>query len=264
MNIVLGKRCRTSEQQFQYVYKHTEEFISYGETKTYEQLIKDRIKKFNKPFCLAYSAGKDSIALKYLLDDLKLNYRSLCYYSPSFEFCSLETFLKDNLPKNCTKVVDYQTNIKFISNHYKELVFPEKASSLTYFYKAQREMYEIALKPYNIDTLITGKRRKDDNNCDMIKRRKYYDEFSPMYDMPHEVIFGILHYNHLKLPKCYDFVEDAFTLGTCYYFEPLAHNRTEQEMWDWLGSVEPETLEKAARYFKGAKKSYANLIKKKR
>lgn len=264
MNVILKKRCMTPESDFQYVYRHTEEFISYSETKMYEAFIKSRIKNYNKPFCLAYSAGKDSIALKFLLDDLKLDYRSLCYYPPLFEFCSLKDFWKDNLPPKCVMIPDNSTDIYFVNKHYKELVFPkEKASPLTYFYKVQREMYEIALKPYNLDTLITGKRRKDDNNCGLLKKRKYYDEFSPMYDMPHEVVFGILHYNHLKLPKCYDFVEDAFTLGTCYYFEPLAHNKTEQEMWDWLGRVELETLKKATEYFEGAKKSYADIIKKK-
>lgn len=263
MRIILGKRSRTSEKDFRYVYEHIGEFISPAETAAYELEIRNRIASYGEPFALAYSAGKDSIALKYELDSMGTEYRSLCYYSPDFEFESTARFVEECGPSRCVMIPDRITDDKFIKRHYSELVFPQKASPLTYFYRAQEEMHEMALKPYGIHTLITGKRRKDDNNCELVKERKFYKEFSPMWDMPHEAVFGIIRYHGLKLPKCYDFIEDAFTLGTCYYFEPLRHGRTEREMWDWLGGVEPETLAKACNHFEGARSSYADLIKKK-
>ena len=69
---------------------------------------------------------------------------------------------------------------------------------------------------HRLDVLIVGHRVIDGNVCGkdgLIEKKTGEKRYAPIFDWPHELLLGYIHYNELPLPPIYGW-KDGFVQGT--------------------------------------------------
>lgn len=259
MKKILNQKKYCTYNMFFEVYLNPKKYISDNEIDDYIKIAKERIKTFAKEdFVFAYSAGKDSIALQAILDDMNINYIS-AYMIVNRLFCfdSVLQYVEKYPPKNLNIFeYSYRFTVDYIKKHKDDFYFSnsEKNTSL-YIYNFEKDI----LNSLNKNVLVTGKRKIDNNHCDLINNKKNYTLINPMFDFPHEAIFGIMKKYNKFLPYVYYWLDDAFVYGADEIWDIKGKGRSKKEIWQMIGKCEPKTLEKLTPYFPEAKEAYDEI-----
>lgn len=163
-----------------------------------------------------WSGGKDSQALRYVMEQAIGRPRCVLGMSSGLEWPAMLTWLTDHMPQACD-VIALPLDLPWLAKNPK-MLFPQGANGPKWFtlvqHKAQREFY----RAHQLDLLALGRRRVDGNFCGRKGRDRYTNtqgitRWSPIADWTHEQVFALIAHMDLPLPPCYDWPR-GFQVGT--------------------------------------------------
>ncbi len=209
-----------------------------------------------KKVALSWSGGKDSIVLEHICRELPID--RIFWVRSNLEYQQVIEWVNQNAPKNL-EIVNTGQDLKWLSKN-QHLLFPQHAEVASLWFKlVQNEGQKRYFLENNLDMILVGRRTKDGNNPG--EEGMDVDEFgvvryAPIYDWHHEDVLAYLEYFDIKLPPFY-FWTNGFQVGTGPW-AAREYTGSIENGWREVYEIEPQIVEKAARYLKSA----ADFLKK--
>lgn len=259
MKIVLGRKQKyNSDEPWNDAIAHIEELVSREEVEDWANKAVKRIENATvaKNAAFAWSGGKDSLVLADLCKRAGVD--KCCLFLTKLEFPEFEAWLLKNKPEGCD-VIRRDFDLEFLKAH-PNLIFPKGKDMQQWNIIMQRGSQLAYYHRDKLDILLTGHRKIDGNTCgkDGFTIRKSGETiYAPIWDWPHEVLFGYIHYNGIQLPPIYKWPR-AFRNGT--HFWPYRNCETHQQGWEEIYQIDPDlvrtiaqTIPEAEEFLKGVK-----------
>lgn len=237
-------------------------------------IIVDRIKQLPGKLAMAWSGGKDSQVLRLCCELAGVDEGVLCI--SGLEFPAMDRWRADHL--GALEVVKSKHDAAWLQDH-QEYLFPKsrftnsKASNVVarfqkmVVHRGQEKFY----RENGLDGLILGRRWADDNWTGHAKGQMSYENkgvvrHSPMADLSHTDLLGVMHHFGLPLAPCYGWKHGwskgtgPWLYGTKLKFMPVLPDRRSEldfnfgDVWDIDPSVvvaASEVLVPAAEWLDG-------------
>ncbi len=179
------------------------------------EIVVDRIFRLPGKLALAWSGGKDSQVLRLCCNLAEVEDGVLCI--SGLEFPAMDRWRFDRLDN--LEVVKSKHDAAWLQDHQKFL-FTKDANTFAQFQKmVVHHGQERYYREHDLDGMILGRRWADDNYTGRGRGEMSYTtkqnvtRHSPMADMSHEDLLGIIHWYGLELAPCYGW-RDGWTWGT--------------------------------------------------
>lgn len=247
---VLGTKRQVTFEEFDYVRKHIEDYVSKEEC---DSLITDAVKlvkgliNYYPKAGYAWSAGKDSLALQVVME--KAGVESCVFCTSKEDSPKMLEWVKTHQPKGMMFHVSKTLTKKFIKEHA-DRIFPKKEGYWWYKFVPWEGQQEF-IKFQSLDICFYGRRTQDGNQC---KRSgiPYYKKANercitcnPIADWKHEDVLAVIHYYLAdQLPPIYD-IPVPYIPQTGYWYEYAG--------WNEVAHVFPELMPVLVEHFPEAK-----------
>lgn len=259
---MLGIKQKEKNENFIYVLNNIESIITKTEidNKIDKTIIDIKKNIGNKKIGLAWSGGKDSVVLEFILRNVDKNYPSVIGMTRELEYPEFMKFVTDNMPLNLNVHMTKHT-IKWLSENLKYL-FPQDSNIASRWFKmVQHEAQDNFFKNEKLDILCTGRRKLDCNytgvNGMYINKNTKVFRYSPIYDWTHEEIIGAIKYYNLPLAPFYKW-KNGFVVGSGNW---AARQWTGSiySAWNEVYNIDPNIVLKASKYIDSANNYVRNL-----
>ncbi len=228
MKTVLGKKQTSSHTDWLRVFSNIEQYVSKQETDNLIDRLVEQVKPhiYGKQVAYAWSGGKDSIALGFIMEQAGVH--DCLLGCCNLEYPAFTQWIENNHPAGL-EVINTGQDLKWLASH-PEMLFPNNSSlAAKWFSIIQHRAQDVYVKNHKTDILCLGRRIQDGNyvgSGGIYTNTKGITRFSPIADTKHEEILAIIHYYHLPLPPIYTWPR-GFRVGThCWASR------------QWCGSVE--------------------------
>lgn len=216
-----------------------------------EKVIEDiKAKTKGKRVAVAWSGGKDSIALEFITRQAGI--RDVFGVFCELEYPAMMNWVMENKPEGC-ELVNTGQDLRFLKEH-ESWLFPRDAHGrMRWFQAVQHQGQNEYFKRRKMDMLILGRRRKEGNHCgrdNIYHTRQGVVRYCPLADWPHEYILAVIYYYNLKLPPLYDW-ENGFVIGT-HPWPARPDTKDIWDGWDKIWRVDPLIVFEAATAIKSA------------
>lgn len=214
--------------------------------------IKEQTK--NKDTVYAWSGGKDSIALSYVVEKAGIS-EGLCTIC-DLEYPAFKEWLLANKPKGIT-VINTEQDLDWLSDN-ENMLFPDGKLASRWFSIVQHKGQRRYIKNRQAEVLILGRRTADGNYVGKRKGENSYVDregflrFSPLADWRHEDILALIHYYDLDLPPIYDW-HNGFKNGT-HPWPARQNTESVQDGWRQIYEIDPSIVKTASTKIDSAKK----------
>jgi 3'-phosphoadenosine 5'-phosphosulfate sulfotransferase (PAPS reductase)/FAD synthetase len=222
--------------------KITEEKIDELVERARAWLRMQRINHVSTAF--GWSGGKDAAAVRYIIEPFRM--RHVTTGAADFEFVEWRQHVN---------VVDTK-----IYNH-PSLVNPKRMSRKMLFPTASVEMYswfkmtnQYAWHVCGAKQVVVGKRTQDGNRCGkngVFIDREGLRQLCPIVHWKHQHVAALIHYKNLQYLMCpmYQWPDGFETTDKRWITRPV-RAESKLEPLDYIGSLSPETRERAERVIK--------------
>lgn len=163
----------------------------------------------------AWSGGKDSLALRYVVERAGVHD---CVLSISeLEYPAHLQWITDNMPPGLT-VLSQGQNLDWLARHPK-MLFPQGPYGPRWFTIVNHRGQEQYFRREKLDVLVLGRRRADANYCGTKAGENYYTNgrgitrYSPIADWPHEAVLSLIRREDMSMPPCYGWPR-GYQVGT--------------------------------------------------
>lgn len=245
----------SSEEEWWRSYKeptYSKEYINEKIAKT----VKD-IQSFTqgKKIAVAWSGGKDSIALQEVMERANIDYEIFIVIS-HMEYPEFMTWINDNKPQGLSKIIRPH-DFSWLSEN-EDMLFPQDSNKLAKWYKIiQHHGQKGYAKNNNIDVLVLGRRKPDGNYVGRgtnhyQKKSETFERYSPLADWGHEEIMALLSYSDKTLPPIYKY-PNGFKNGT-HPIGARPNTNSYKQAYDELYTINPKIVEHMAKYLETARK----------
>lgn len=222
-------------------------------------LIRKVANHYRKP-CSGWIAGKDSLVLDHILRKSGILYTPIMWRGVN-EYPSMTKWIAENKPHNLIEEVIDRYTLEFLEKHPEYLFCSNGTRQKWMSTKWTRQRKDIS--KHGFDLFITGRRLKDGNICGTKesgyvtkKANATYASFSPLAEWTHEQLLAYIKYENIHLPPFYSY-ERGFLIGSVAMGEwterPML-NKTEDEVWDELYSIDPTIVINASRVLTKARR----------
>lgn len=243
---MLKRKKNNTDKEWNHVWEHIEEIISKQEIDKRIISTLDRMKKQlegKKPVC-CWSGGKDAQAVRFLYE--MAGYDNFVMGSGGeIEYPAFLEWAEKYKPEN-TEVYQKEIDFDYLNKH-EELIFPEKSDAMYWYYQnVNQYAWFQYCKEHGTDTLVSGHRIKDGNNCgtDGVKTKGDITQIFPIYDWTHEEVFALLHYYHIPIPPIYKW-KKGFAEGTHVVLSRSGKEGKEKAMEEIM-EIDPTILPRLA------------------
>lgn len=209
-----------------------------------------------KNICSGWIAGKDSLVLNDLLNKSQIKFTPVIWRGIN-EYPVMKEWINNNKPKNIIEEVIDKYTLDFLEKNNDYLFCKNGTRQKWMSTKWQRQRKDI-LK-HNFDLFIVGRRIKDGNVCGSSKdnyvRKKDFATFSPLAEWNNEELLAYIKYNNIELPPFYKY-ERGFLIGSIAmgeWTERAALDKTEQEVWQELWTIDKNIVINASKKLSSAK-----------
>ena len=206
----LGFKQKESNSKFKYVWNNIESIVS---KKQLDVLIEGTLNSMskilnNKKYGLAWSGGKDSVVVDFLLKQLGEDFPSCIGMTKGLEYPEFMQFVTLNMPQDLKVYMTYH-DIHWLSNNL-DWLFPDTKRASKWFKAVQHSAQDSFFKDKSLDILVTGRRKKDHNYCgknNLYKNNKTGTvRYSPIADWTHEMTLACIKYYDLPLAPFYSWL----------------------------------------------------------
>ena len=245
MRQVLGRKQTSENATWLNALANIERFVSRKEVDTYSdwaiERIQDAVKGKNAAY--AWSGGKDSIVLGDLCRRAGLSQGFFAY--SDLDYPAFVRWCMEYKPEG---VVAMHTgyDLDWLAEH-QNLIFARGAIGQRWHLINQRGPFTDMYFGNHLDVLIVGHRVIDGNVCGkdgLIQKKTGETRYAPIYDWPHELLLGYIHYNGLALPPIYGW-KDGFVQGT-HAWPERDHCATLNQGYREVYEIDPSIIVKAA------------------
>lgn len=208
----------------------------------------------NKDTVYAWSGGKDSIALAFVVEKAGIH-EGLCTIC-DLEYPAFKEWLLMNKPKGIT-IINTKQDLDWLSEN-EHMLFPDSKRRSRWFSIVQHKGQRYYTKKRQAEVLILGRRIADGNYVGKRKGENSYIDregfirFSPISDWRHEDVLALIHYYELDLPPIY-YWSNGFKNGT-HPWPARPHTKNVQDGWRQIYEIDPSIVLKASTKIDSAKK----------
>lgn len=176
-----------------------------------------RLRSFSEPMGLAWSAGKDSMALDCAMRLAGVEVQGLYGVAEGLAYTSVTEWGRANLPDGIEWIDTGQDMAWLKANP--TFMFPREANIAGRWYRILQHEAQRQWATRNKAVILTGRRRLDANwvgrnGSDIYTDRHHVTRWSPMADWPHEAVFSLLQREGIDLPPFYADWDNGFYMGT--------------------------------------------------
>lgn len=230
---------------------YSEQYIRHKVSQTI-----DEIKSITKgrKLAMAWSGGKDSIALQLIMEKSGLDYDSFIVIS-RMEYPEFIKWINDNKPKGLNFVTSNH-DFEWLASH-NEMLFPQDSTTNAKWYKiVQHEGQRAFARSNDIDIMILGRRKADGNYTGRgtnhyQKKTETFMRYCPIADWKHEEVMALLHYEGVKMPPIYSY-PNGFRNGT-HPIGARPNTTSYEQAYNELYSIDPRIVEEMAEHIQSAK-----------
>lgn len=249
----LGRKQQEQNDSFIRVFKNIESIVGKKELDNkIDQTLNSIIKNIgNKKAGMAWSGGKDSMVLSFIMRDINMPY---CLgMTDDLEYPEFLKFVTNNMPPDLI-VYNSGQDLKWLSNNI-HLLFPDTSSKAAIWFKAiQHSAQNKLFKDKNLDMLLTGRRKMDANFTGVegmyINKATKVLRYSPLYDWSHEHILACIHYYNIPLAPFYSW-DNGWVVGTgCWAARQWTGSIVNG--WKQVWNIDSSVVIKASKYIKSA------------
>lgn len=207
-----------------------------------------------KKLAMAWSGGKDSIALQLIMEKSGLDYDSFIVVS-RMEYPEFIKWINDNKPKGLNFVTSNH-DFEWLASH-NEMLFPQDSTTNAKWYKiVQHEGQRAFARSNDIDIMILGRRKADGNYTGRgtnhyQKKTETFMRYCPIADWKHEEVMALLHYEGVKMPPIYSY-PNGFRNGT-HPIGARPNTTSYEQAYNELYSIDPRIVEEMAEHIQSAK-----------
>lgn len=260
-NYVLKRKYQDTNENWFRVWNHIEDYITKEEIdkKIEETVQRARKVVFNKRCGYAWSGGKDSIALEYIMRQLGINF-GLFLTTRELNFTSFNKWLDSNIPEGVIEKdigLDWDWHLK----HQKYVMKNTPEADQTHMRLTLWDHQNAFAENYNLEVFCFGRRTQDANFCgrEGIAKSKNSNtiKYSPLYDWKHEDVLGLIYYYDLPMPPGYFDKNDprSWIEGTTQWLtrSTLNYGDPKIDMWRQIYKIEKGLVERSAKDYPEAK-----------
>lgn len=255
LNKVLGRKRNNKNETFEYVYQNIELFVSKEHiAKVQAEIVSEIMREVKgKRIAIAYSGGKDSVVLNHMYN-LAGYKNGIMGMTIGLEFTGYKEWVKENLPSGIEIIYSLQ-DLKWLVKNQSWALFPDNASKAERLRILEhRNAEEQYCRENDIEIMLYGRRIIDGNVCGKgegkIYRVRGRLQYNPLKFWSHEEVLGYLRYMNLSLPPYYSF-PNGWIEGYGSWNNTVVRQSI-SEAWDFIFTIEPEIVIKAAEYIKSA------------
>lgn len=203
---------------------------------------------------LAWSGGKDSVVVHYLLQRVGGRFPSCIGMTKGLEYPAFMKFVTLNMPEDL-KVYMSKHDLDWLQEHL-DWLFPTTKVAKKWFKAVQHSAQDRFFKEQDLQILVTGRRRKDYNHCgpkgeDIYKnKRTGVVRYSPIADWTHEETLACMAYYNLPLAPFYGWPNGWVVGSGCWAARQWCGSI--QNGWKEVYSIDPMVVKKAAEYIPSA------------
>lgn len=262
INNMLGIKQREKNNNFLSVLNNIEKYISKKqiENKINKTIFDIKKNVSNKKIGQAWSGGKDSVVLDFVLKEAIGEYPSVIGMTRELEYPEFMQFVTDNMPNDLTVHMTNHT-IKWLSEHI-DYLFPQNSNIASKWFKmVQHKAQDTFFKEQKLDILCTGRRKLDCNyigtNGLYVNKNTKVLRYSPIYDWTHEEVLGCIIYFNLPMAPFYKW-KNGFIVGSGNW---AARQWTGdiQSAWNEVYSIDQSIVKKASKYIQSAEIYVRNM-----
>lgn len=251
----LGKKQRADNAHFQAVWKNISQIIPKQDLdnlidKTCEEA---KLTISNKRVGYAWSGGKDSVALKFIMDQCAIE-QCVLGMTHDLEYPEFLQFVTDNMPDGLT-VHNSGHDLNWLAGH-PQMLFPRTSNiAARWFKQVQHKAQDTFFKDRQLDILCLGRRKLDSNytgkGSNIYTNKKGITRYSPIADWSHEMVLALMHYYALPVAPFYRWV-NGWVVGSGNW---AARQWTGSlaKGWGEVYSIDPSRVEFAATRLHSAK-----------
>jgi 3'-phosphoadenosine 5'-phosphosulfate sulfotransferase (PAPS reductase)/FAD synthetase len=258
---MLGFKQSENNSNFIQTFRDIQNIVS---KEVLDMAIQETLRDFkqlkHKKVGLAWSGGKDSVVVEFLLNQSNINYTTCIGMTPELEYPEFMEYVTNNMPKDLNVYMSKHT-FEWLSNNQKYL-FPKDSNVASVWFKnVQHRAQDLFFKEKNLEILITGRRKKDrnfvgKNNMYINKRTKTF-RFSPIADWSHEMVLACIYYYNLPLAPFYNWY-NGWVVGSCNIANRQWTGSVEKG-WEEVWNIDKNMVLKASKYIKSAESYVRNM-----
>lgn len=207
-----------------------------------------------KKLAMAWSGGKDSIALQLIMEKSGLDYDSFIVVS-RMEYPEFIKWINDNKPKGLNFVTSNH-DFEWLASH-NEMLFPQDSTTNAKWYKiVQHEGQRAFARSNDIDIMLLGRRKADGNYTGRganhyQKKTESFVRYCPIADWKHEEVMALLSYEAVKMPPIYNY-PNGFRNGT-HPIGARPNTTSYEQAYNELYSIDPRIVKEMAEHIQSAK-----------
>lgn len=251
----LGKKQSESNDRFNEVWNNIDRFVSKQHI---DNLVDRTINEIKSTVGLkrigyGWSGGKDSVAIKFLMDQIGV-YDCVLAMTKQLEFPEFMRYATANMPDGLT-IYNSGHDIKWLSQNL-NMLFPKNSKIAAKWFKIVQHAGQVDFyHKKQLDIIILG-RRKQDSNYVGKGTNIYYNKlqkvtrYSPISEWSHEEVLGLMRYYDLPVSPCYSW-HNGWVVGSGNWAARQWTGST-QEAWREIYDIDQSIVYNASNYLTSA------------
>lgn len=246
MKRVLGRKQTSDNATWVHALEHIEEYVTRQKVEAYAEWAIERIHEAveGKNAAYAWSGGKDSVVLGDLCRRAGLE-RGFFAYS-DLDYPEFIRWCMKHKPQG-VEPMHTGYDLDWLAQH-QDMIFATGERGQRWHLINQRGPFSEMYFAHHLDVLIVGHRVIDGNVCGkdgLIEKKNGEKRYAPIFDWPHELLLGYIHYNELPLPPIYGW-KDGFVQGT-HAWPERDHCISLEQGYREVYAIDPSIIAEAAK-----------------
>lgn len=244
----------SSEEEWWQLFNNPVYPREYIEHKVMQTIDEIKALTNDRKIAMAWSGGKDSIALQLIMEKSELSYDSFIVVS-QMEYPEFIKWINDNKPKGLNFVISNH-NFEWLASH-NDMLFPQDSKTLAKWYKiVQHDGQKAFARSNEIDIMLLGRRKADGNYTGRganhyQKKTETFVRYCPIADWKHEEVMALLSYEGVDMPPIYSY-PNGFRNGT-HPIGARPNTTSYDQAYSELYSINPRIVEEMAEYIQSAR-----------
>lgn len=254
MIATLGRKQSLTRDNWQNVADNIDQVVPRAELDTLIDRTLDHLLDYSRGKHIAYgwSAGKDSITLRWLIEQAGLEWPSFITFTETLEYPAFVDWANRHAPDGLQTITAPLNHTWLRDNPH--MLFPQDSKTNNkWMQRVQRWGWTQYNHQHQPDAIALGKRTHDGNivgpkGSNVSTNRQGVTTWSPIADWRHEHLVALITYEGLELPAIYDHPR-GFEVGTGPWAQRTGTHPDPQHPnygWAEVYTIDPTIVHQAA------------------